>query len=140
MVIRNSEFYDKIHDFKNTLSSTKIKHENWDNQKKDDVISILNSKLNDMEEILKNQKFEFEIKGNANIKLKMEFEYLKVELKYNKIFNGNIEVTLLYPEIKNEQDKVKKESIGLYKDPNEINEVEINKNLHTALQYIKYKF
>ncbi|WP_255666874.1 hypothetical protein [Halanaerobium polyolivorans] len=29
MVIRNSDFHDKIHEFKDVLSSTKVKHENW---------------------------------------------------------------------------------------------------------------
>lgn len=63
MVIRNNDFHDKIHEFKDVLSSTKVKHENWEN-KKTTIISILTSKLENINEILNDQHFEFEIKEN----------------------------------------------------------------------------
>jgi hypothetical protein len=84
LVIRNSDFHDKIHEFKDVLSSTKVKHENWKN-KKDTIISLLASKLD-----------------NIN--------------------------------------KVKVEYISLYKEPDKIGEVEVNKDIHTSFNNMKHIF
>lgn len=139
LVIRNSDFHDKIHEFKDVLSSTKVKHKNWKN-KKDTIISLLTSKLDNINEILNDQHFEYDVKENDDIIIEMNFRYLQVKLKFNQLFNGKIKVSLIYPEIKDDKNEVKVECISLYKEPATIGEVEINKDLHTSFNNMKHMF
>lgn len=140
MGVTKGKFHEKIHDFEKILSSTEVKHKNWENKKKDTIISILNSKLDDIEEILQDHHFKFEIKENDDISIEMEFGYLQVELKYKHLFNGKIEVKLIYPEIKNEDGKPKKLNISSFKSPDLINEPTINNDLYRSFKYMSSEF